>query len=50
MFLSQVVLHRGLPFPAHIPNAETRKAIREVKDRRNLETFDNFAAYLKTIR
>jgi len=31
MFYSQVVLKKGLPFSVNIPNAETRKAIAEVK-------------------
>ncbi|MFA6280339.1 MAG: type II toxin-antitoxin system RelB/DinJ family antitoxin [Bdellovibrionales bacterium] len=31
IFLSQVVLRKGLPFDVRIPNAETRKAIAEVK-------------------
>lgn len=29
LFLRQVVLHKGLPFDVRVPNAETRKAIRE---------------------
>jgi DNA-damage-inducible protein J len=32
LFLKQVVLHDGLPFPVKIPNAETLAAIHEVKD------------------
>lgn len=31
IFLSQVVLHKGLPFDVRVPNAETRKAIKEIK-------------------
>ena len=31
MFLSQVVLQRGLPFDVRIPNAKTRAAIRELE-------------------
>ena len=34
IFLSQVVLRKGLPFDVRIPNAETRKAIKEVKARK----------------
>ncbi len=30
MFLSQVVLHRGLPFDVRLPNAVTRAAIAEL--------------------
>lgn len=31
LFLKQVVLHDGLPFPVKIPNAETLAAIQEVE-------------------
>jgi DNA-damage-inducible protein J len=31
IFMGQVVLNKGLPFSVNIPNAETRKAIAEVK-------------------
>ncbi len=32
IFLSQVVLNKGLPFDVRIPNKATRKAIKEVKE------------------
>jgi DNA-damage-inducible protein J len=50
LFLSQVVMHRGLPFPARIPNAETRKALQEAKEGRNLTSYDDFDDYLKSIK
>lgn len=31
LFLKQVVLHDGLPFPVKVPNAETLAALNEVK-------------------
>lgn len=31
IFLSQVVLNKGLPFDVRIPNKATRRAIKEVK-------------------
>jgi DNA-damage-inducible protein J len=31
IFLSQVVLNKGLPFPVRVPNAVTRKAVKEAK-------------------
>jgi DNA-damage-inducible protein J len=31
MFMRQVVLHDGLPFEVRVPNAETRKAIEELR-------------------
>jgi len=50
MFLSQVVLHRGLPFPARIPNAATRKALKEAKARQGLEPVEDFRAWLDSTR
>lgn len=35
LFLHQVVLHQGLPFDVRVPNAETVKAMKEM---RNLNT------------
>ncbi len=32
MFMRQIVLHEGLPFEVRVPNAESRKAIEELKD------------------
>lgn len=32
IFLSQVVLNKGLPFDVRIPNKATRRAIKEVKE------------------
>jgi DNA-damage-inducible protein J len=31
IFYRQIVLHNGLPFDVKIPNAESRKAIREIE-------------------
>ena len=31
LFYSQITLHQGLPFDVRIPNAETRKAIRDAR-------------------
>ncbi len=39
LFLRQVILRRGLPFPVQIPNQETLKAIAEARDRIGLETY-----------
>ena len=50
MFLNQVVLCKGLPFPVRIPNAQTRKAIKETKERRNIEVYDDYASFLKTMK
>ena len=37
IFLAQVVLERGIPFPVKIPNEETRKVLEEVRKGENLE-------------
>jgi DNA-damage-inducible protein J len=50
LFYKQVRLHRGLPFPVRIPNKETRRAIREVRAGKNLETFDSFEDWVKEMR
>ncbi len=39
LFLRQVTLRQGLPFPVNIPNQETRKAIAEARGRVDLETY-----------
>jgi DNA-damage-inducible protein J len=50
LFYKQVTLYRGLPFPVRIPNAAMRRALREARSRRNIETFDSAAAWAKAIR
>jgi len=37
IFLSQVALHKGLPFEVKIPNEETKKAIEEARRGINME-------------
>ena len=32
IFLSQVVLNEGLPFPVKMPNRTTRKAVKELRE------------------
>lgn len=44
LFYKQVKLQRGLPFPVRIPNAETRKALRDVMSRRNLKSYTSLDA------
>jgi DNA-damage-inducible protein J len=36
MFYRQIILYNGLPFPARIPNATTRKALRDAEAGKNL--------------
>lgn len=44
LFYKQVTLSRGLPFPVRIPNAATRKAIRDARTGKNLKKWPNVAA------
>jgi DNA-damage-inducible protein J len=41
MFYHQVVMQRGLPFEVRVPNALTRKVLKEVDEGKNLQSFDN---------
>ena len=50
LFYKQVKLHRGLPFSVRIPNKETRRAIRETRAGKNLETFDTFEEWVREMR
>lgn len=42
MFLKQVELHRGLPFPVSIPNEETVAAMLESNDAAALKRYRSF--------
>jgi len=42
LFLKQVELHRGLPFPVSIPNAETIAAIKESNLPASLKRYRSF--------
>ena len=50
LFLTQVKLNNGLPFAVRVPNAETKRAIRQVRARRNMETFENVTAWKRSMR
>ncbi len=41
LFYQQVVLNQGLPFGVKIPNAETVRAMKQVKSRKSLERYKN---------
>lgn len=36
LFLKQTVLNQALPFPVSVPNATTKRAMQDVRDRKNL--------------
>ena len=46
LFLAQVKLRKGLP----LPNKETRRAIKEARARKNVETFDSVSEWAKKTR
>jgi DNA-damage-inducible protein J len=50
LFLTQVRLKKGLPFPLRAPNKQTRRAITEAKARKNVETFESVSAWAKKTR
>jgi DNA-damage-inducible protein J len=39
LFYKQVALRKGLPFPVNIPNATTRKALRDAEAGRNMTDY-----------
>jgi DNA-damage-inducible protein J len=42
LFLKQVQLHKGLPFPVSIPNEETIAAMNETNDVKALKRYSSF--------
>jgi DNA-damage-inducible protein J len=50
LFLAQVKLTNGLPFPLRMPNKATKRAITEARARKNVETFDSVSAWAKKVR
>jgi len=45
-----LVIEAECPFPSHTPNAETRRAIKEIRDGKNLKTFSTFEELEKRVR
>jgi len=50
LFLKQVKLTKGLPFPVRVPNKETQRAIEQAQARKNVETFDSVSTWAKKVR
>jgi DNA-damage-inducible protein J len=44
LFYKQVTLHRGLPFAVRMPNAATRRAMREARAGKHLREWPNVEA------
>jgi addiction module RelB/DinJ family antitoxin len=52
VFYRRIVSDKGIPFSLNVPNAETRKAIENIRSRNNLQTFKThkeFSNYLRTL-
>jgi len=41
LFFKQVEMHKGLPFPVHIPTETTQEALEDTIHRRHLHTFES---------
>ena len=39
LFYRQVTMHRGLPFAVRMPNRETREALRDAREGRNIKEY-----------
>jgi DNA-damage-inducible protein J len=50
LFLTQVKLTKSLPFPVHVPNKTTRRAIKDTRARKGVETFKSAAAWARKMR
>jgi addiction module RelB/DinJ family antitoxin len=48
--MRQFVRDKEIVLSARFPNAETRQAMREAKERKNVETFDSFNQWKKGMR
>jgi DNA-damage-inducible protein J len=49
LFLRQVELYKGLPFPVEIPNAQTAAAMREANDPAALKRYRSFRELRKQV-
>ncbi len=49
LFLTQSVLNKGIPFRIEIPNEETQQAIKEAREKKNMQEidFENFKEEIK---
>ena len=50
LFYKQITLYRGLPFPVRIPNAATRKALRDARAGREVERLDSVSVWAERVR
>jgi DNA-damage-inducible protein J len=50
LFLTQVKLTKSLPFPLRIPNKTTRRAIKDARARKGVETFPSASEWARKVR
>ena len=50
LFLTQVKLTKGLPFPLSLPNRQTRQAIRQARAGKDVEAFESARDWAKKVR
>lgn len=50
VFYRRIASDKGMPFSLNVPNAETRKAIANVRARKNIRTFDTFEDFAEHMR
>lgn len=50
LFLTQVKLTKGLPFPLRVPTEQTRRAVRQTRAGKNVERFDSVFDWAKKAR
>lgn len=50
VFYRRIASDKGIPFSLNIPNAETRKAIRDARQGKNLTTFSTFEDFARHMR
>ena len=50
LFLTQVKLSKGLPFPVRVPNKTTRRAVSDANARKDVEQFTSVSAWTRKTR
>ena len=49
LYLTRVAKEKAIPVSLHVPNAETRRAIKEARARKNLEVFETVEEWAKAM-
>ena len=48
LYFQQIVHSHGIPFNAHMPNDETRKAMYDARNEKDLKSYDTTEEYFKS--